>query len=444
VEQKLNGIWRFAIDPDDEGIAQQWANQENQAFLENKTRILVPSSWNRKSSKEFSEYNGIAWFWRKFSIPSYFSGKHVYLRVNGMANKATVFIDTEEIGSYNGSFLPFEFDITKFTDGKDHFIAIRIDGSAEANRYLSANLENNYLGIFGDVWIRAENDVILDEHSVSTKLFFEADNETVTYAELEFSLYIKNRSDQDYSGEITVEITRDYVQVLKSSRPVEILKHNSRLSKFVVHVMCDNNNLWCPENPFLYNINLSVESKNGVDITMEELLGIRETKWENGNFMLNGLPYEIKGFDFEIDDPNFGYNLPLSIVIDKMRKLKEININSIRPNKGIFSKFIIEIASRIGIMVFEDIPLVDLQLAEKQTFFKPYVNSVILEPSLILWSVNRKSDIDNTDNYKILLDLQKQFTSQLDPNRNFLIHKDMVVKSWIANIDGKFVDISKE
>src|SRR6056297_2479876 len=136
-------FWRFCPDYDDLGLEQQWQFQDNQPYLEEKTRIAVPSCWDRKSAGELAEYQGIAWYWRVFSIPKSFEGKKYSLIVERMAHDVTVFVDGEEIGSFSGGFLPVEFDFSNISVGEDHFLAMRVDGREEAKRYLDPKIEED-------------------------------------------------------------------------------------------------------------------------------------------------------------------------------------------------------------------------------------------------------------------------------------------------------------
>ena len=112
----LNGIWHFATDPDNIGLTQKWYLQENQCFLEEKTFVYVPSCWNRQNNIDFSQYNGIAWYWTTFQIPSYCEMKRTILHIESISHHATIYIDGEECAVFHGDFIPFSVDISKYND----------------------------------------------------------------------------------------------------------------------------------------------------------------------------------------------------------------------------------------------------------------------------------------------------------------------------------------
>ena len=57
--QSLNGIWNFAIDPEDVGEGQNW-----QEKLPKAEQVTVPSVWN--SQLGLLEYEGAAWYEKTF------------------------------------------------------------------------------------------------------------------------------------------------------------------------------------------------------------------------------------------------------------------------------------------------------------------------------------------------------------------------------------------
>ncbi|UYP47366.1 Beta-galactosidase [Candidatus Lokiarchaeum ossiferum] len=437
-------LWRFAVDPNGEGIEQEWFLQENQPYLEEKTRIAVPSCWNRRSSTEFKDYEGVAWYWRTFRTPKSFSNKKVFLFFAQIAHKATIYIDGLEIGSFHGAFLPFKFDISKFADNNTHFLAIRIDGKPDANRYISTEKVTEYFGIFGEVYIRTEKTLTLEERSMETVLRYDEISHKLNFAELTFSFYVKNAAEEDYTGEISIKITRDYVPVINIKRPIDVLKKNSRLSKIVVHINKEDLELWTPKSPNLYKLSVRIGNDEGGMIYIDENIGIREINVIGEQIMLNGAPFEIQGGDFPIDSEKYGYSNPRIDILDRFKRMKNQNINTIRSNQGILTPFIIELASRYGFLTLVDIPVTHLTTNEKQTFFNDYIDAITYQPSVALYTINFVLDPSDPKLNKLILDYEKMFTNRLDPTRYFLpVKTNFEAKTWYQEIDGKFIDTLK-
>ncbi|MHA1720737.1 MAG: sugar-binding domain-containing protein, partial [Promethearchaeota archaeon] len=411
----LNGIWDFVLDTNNNGVEQNYHKQENQPYLDDKIKVNLPHCWNTEPQGDFKDYSGTAWYFRTFRIPVHFIGNRIFLHFERIARSAMIFIDGEEIGKFKGSFIPFEIDITKFDDLKEHFLAVRIDASENARRFPSVPDVEEYFGIFGDVFIRVEEKIALMDHFLETKLHFNS-NGSVEYAELSFTLYFKNTGNEDYSGTITLELLQDYVSIINSEREIKILKNNSRLMKIVM--IFEKPELWSPEEPNLYNLSIRVSNELGTVIREERKIGIREIGLKEDNIILNGKILEIRAKEFNIEIPESGYVIPEINIFKRLQELKNQKINVIYPNQGTFSPFIINLASYFGFMVFAILPIVDLSLTEKSTYFKLYIDSINLEPSLAIYTCNNKI-ATNAEINKILLSMEKLFL-EIDPSHLFV------------------------
>lgn len=411
----LNGIWNFVIDSNNNGIEQNYHKQENQPYLDDKIKVSIPHCWNTEPQDKLEDYKGTSWYFRTFRIPFHFFGNKIFLRFEGIAQSAIIYIDGNEVGKFNGAFIPFEIDITEFDDRQEHFLAIRIAAFEESRRDPPVPNIKEYYGIFGEVFIRIEEKIALISHFMDTKLHFNSNN-SVEYVELSFSIYIRNSGQDDYSGTITLELLQDYVSINKMEREIDILKNNSRLMKIVM--ILEQPELWSPENPNLYDLSIRVANTLGTVIREEKTIGIREIGLQDDQIVLNGKLLEIHAKPFNIDLLESGYVLPENYIFKQMQELKNQNINTIYPNQGTFSPIIMKLASYFGLVILANLPIVDLSLSEKSTFFKIYIDNVNLEPSLALYTCNNQIK-RNAELNKILLSMEKLFL-EIDPTHLFV------------------------
>jgi beta-galactosidase/beta-glucuronidase len=408
----LDGIWRFCADSENQGIDQQWALQENQPYLENKTRMIVPSCWNRDTWGDYANYSGAVWLWRTLRVPTRFDGKKVYLRFGGVVHALMVFIDGKQIGEFKGAFIPCEFEVPEeFCDHQNHFLALRIDNSPEKNVFTGSTPAKIYGGLVGSVELIAVDELTLEELTLSMKV------PKPNYAEIEFQVYLKNAAPQDFKGLLKIELTKDFVPMYEIEREVQVLKQNSRLAKIVMQL--DSPELWDLENPILYNLHLTVRAENSdlVMIEFNEIVGIRQIDATENGIQLNGKPVTLNGCGFDLADPQFGFCLPDVMIFDKLAKLKQDGINFIRPQYGLFSQAVIEAASRIGILVVQDIPVVK----EREEYFRILIEQIKYLPALVCYSIHPGFNLTQADAPKKITDLRQLFNSRLDPSRPFIV-----------------------
>ncbi len=411
----LNGIWNFVIDSNNNGIEQNYHKLENQPYLDDKIKVSIPHCWNTEPQDKLEDYTGTSWYFRTFRIPIHFIGNKIFLRFEGIAQSAIIYIDGTEVGTFNGAFIPFEIDITEFDNRQEHFLAVRIDASEESRRDPQVPNVKEYYGIFGKVFIRIEEKIALISHFMGTKLHFNT-NDSIEYAELSFSLYFQNNGQFDYSGTLFLDILQDSISIVKMERVFNILKNNRRLMKIIM--IFENPELWSPENPILYNFSIRVANNLGTVIREEKTIGIREIGLKDDQISLNGKLIEIHAKPFNIDLPESGYVLPEHSIFKQMQELKNQNVNTIYPNQGTFSLIIMKLASYFGFLVLANLPIIDLSLSEKSPFFKIYIDNVNLEPSLALYTCNNQIK-RNAELNKILLSMEKLFL-EIDPTHLFV------------------------
>ncbi|MHA1602900.1 MAG: sugar-binding domain-containing protein, partial [Promethearchaeota archaeon] len=391
---KLNGFWRFCRDDFDEGIDQQWYLQENQAFLEEKIQKFIPSCWPIEKSTGSEEQSSIFWLWRMFRVRKY-ADKSYVLHFESIMHKVIIYIDGAEIGRFNGAFLPFELDVTKFVDGNKHFLAIRIDASPGSNRYFDHENYGKYGGILGDILIKTKDPVVLEERTLQTK--FQTDvSFKVKFIELTFNFYFINTSDFDYSGNLHISISRDFMPIAETDRQLNILKKNSRLSKIVVIVPKENLKIWTPETPNLYSLHITLGNKTGVIIEDFEEIGIKTVEFKDVNsnpkLILNGKEFLVKGADFDVEDPEFGYWNPLPRIFRRMKELKDSGVNLIKPVRGIFTADMIKYASRLGLLILENLPITELNPIEIQHFYNEWIQKISFLPALLAYNIPKEID----------------------------------------------------
>lgn len=93
--QSLKGSWLFSI-----GINEEWISPKfNDSGWES---IKVPSPWEDQG---FNGYNGYAFYRKKFTIPSLYKGRMLYLNMGYIDDVDEVYLNGHKIGS-TGSFPP--------------------------------------------------------------------------------------------------------------------------------------------------------------------------------------------------------------------------------------------------------------------------------------------------------------------------------------------------
>ena len=112
--------------------------------------IRVPSCWEETES----DYEGVAWYARRFTVPESWKGRHVRLRFDAVNYLAEVWLNHEVVGDHEGGYTPFDFDVTELVDcGGENVLVVRVVGPA-----IRATPENVYSDRGTRLTVTAVND----------------------------------------------------------------------------------------------------------------------------------------------------------------------------------------------------------------------------------------------------------------------------------------------
>ncbi len=313
----LNGIWDFFYFENG-----NLAGDEDSP-LPAIGRIRVPSCWQLQgfgapnySNKNFTfpvdppyvpNVNPMGRYERSFSLehkPSELR-KRLYLRMEGAASCAVVYLNGQYIGMTQGSHLPAEFDLTE--EAQEGENRLRID----VWRYcVGSYLEDQDMmrlnGLFRDVYLLLRPEGHLYDFELRTK-----GKKLVVGCDTPASLRVLD-------GE----------RVLAEGTVGE--KHcngqcNGSCQTLFVREFPEAE-LWNAEKPRLYTLELSCAGE-----LIRQRFGFRDIAVsEKKELLINGAPVKLKGVNHHDSTPDKGYTMSEEDIRRDLLKMKELGINTIR------------------------------------------------------------------------------------------------------------------
>ena len=236
----LNGEWEYAIKPKGE--------VEPNSFDGN---ILVPFAVESSLSgvqKEVGENNEL-WYKRSFAVPANWKNKDVVLNFGAVDWKADVFINDILIGSHQGGFTPFSFNITPYLTGKSNQkLVVRVwdpsDRGYQPRGKQTSNPEGIWYtpvtGIWQTVWLEP----VATNHITSVKSIPNIDNGTMN---------VTVGTSQPCNTAVVEVKLLDKGQVVASAKGVQGKE---------LRLAVQNPTLWDTSNPYLYDMKVSL-TKDG-------------------------------------------------------------------------------------------------------------------------------------------------------------------------------------
>ena len=341
--KNLNGLWEYAITQTGEPMPKTFQG-----------KILVPFAPESALSgvnKTVGPDNAL-WYRTKFTVPSSFKGKNTLLHFGAVDWNADVFVNGVKAGSHSGGYDPFTFDITSLIRGSQQLLELRVTDPVNMGPQPRGKQVlkpggiwyTSVTGIWQTVWLEAVPGTFVS----STKQVPDIDKQV-----LKISIKVENPEAGDM-----VKISawdRDKLISEKESQP------NQEITLSV-----NNPKLWSPDNPFLYDLKISVLRKGKIIDEVNSYFAMRKISLapdENGvlRMMLNNK------FVFQYGPLDQGwwpdglYTAPTDeALLFDIVKTKEMGFNMIRKHVKVEPDRWYYHCDKTGILVWQDMPSGDL------------------------------------------------------------------------------------
>ncbi len=419
----LHGEWQFALDPAEMGERNQWYAKSQSTDRWDKVR--VPHCFSVDPRYQF--YTGTTWYRRNFPWQST-KGKRVLLHFDGAYYKTSVYLNDQKIGTHEGGYTPFQFDITD--ELKDGLNGLSV--SVNNNTWLPGSVPGakdngqpndpfpgwmNYGGLIRPVYLTVEPEVYVENVKV------EADPDLVKKtAVLTVRTRIKNASNQSVSPKLVFQVKQDGKPLnLNWKTSVSAVAANqTAILEAQITLKATDVKLWSVDQPTLYDVRVIA----GTD-TVSTHFGIRKLEVRNAQLLLNGKPIKVAGGNRVVDYPGLGSMEPDWVVEKDLRLMKEAGMEFHRLTHYTPSEAVYDWADRNGMLIITEAG--NWQLTPKQmdsdtvrAKFKQQFRAMAERdwnhPSVIAYSVGNEYLSEQPAGQRWTKDMIA-YARQLDPTR---------------------------
>jgi hypothetical protein len=345
VKIDLSGSWRYSID------GKEWNS------------VSIPGV-----------YEGIArvTFMRSFSVTSDMIDKYAfYLVVYGINYQSEITINGNFVGRHQGGYASVTMPIQPGTlqVGGDNSIVVTVDNELTPNTTLPLKQQvggwRTYGGISRDIYILAVPKLHIERADVKYTIAGEGSSALLTIS----SDVIDRWSGANRDGSVSFGVQASIYDKLKkefvgSSSIVPVNPENNKIVTNRVELKLDAPKLWSPDVPDLYTIKVQLVriANKSETSTLDEYdfdTGLRNLQWKDGRLFINNMLTPLKGMLWVEDHPSFGSALNYEALERDVALMKSVGTNLIRfpypPHP-----YMINLCDRYGILVLEDIPLVNV------------------------------------------------------------------------------------
>ena len=350
----LNGEWNYIVDVQEEGYYDYRMNPMRNGFFINakpkrpedlieydfdKSDVMqIPSDWNTKDERLFF-YEGTVWFKKSFQAVPMTDCKTL-LYFGAVNYDCHVYVNGKKAGHHIGGFTAFNYDISDLLVEGENTVIVKVDNKRHADAVPTQIFDWwNYGGITRDVKLVKVPMVYLEDYNLQL-LKGEAKGKK---RQITFSAKL---SQPEAGHTVTVSIPE---LKLKKTFTTDA---DGQVQSSIFNIQSKALQLWCPENPKLYRVDISLDTS-----TISDEIGFRTIETRDKQILLNGKPVFLKGISIHEEKANGGGRA--NSVEDAQTLLswaQELGCNFVRLAHYPHNEYMVREAERRGIMVWSEIP----------------------------------------------------------------------------------------
>lgn len=332
-------------------------------------RVNLPHTWNAEAYVVKNYYKGIGWYRKVFTLSPEWKEREIFLHLEGASKEAQVFVNGQCAGRHVGGYTAATFDITSLVKhGQANTLAICVDNSGMDIIPISADF-TFFGGIYRDVWLTATSKQhihLTDMGSEGVFIHTPTVNEQV--ATVAVRTEVKNDASSVANLELEQKLYAPDGTLLQTWKKKLKLDAGEMQTVNMESASVAQPRLWTPETPYLYKVVTSLTDRKTKQVldASEHYIGFRWYRFDaEKGFFLNGKPYKLHGVCRHQDQKPIGPALSDEMHRRDFRLMKEMGVNFIRISHYPQDDALIEMCDRMGMLVWEEIPTVDVVTESK-------------------------------------------------------------------------------
>lgn len=328
------------------------------------SNVNLPHTWNNvDATQEGSEYyRGTAGYHKTLYLDKKVNEK-LFLNFEGVNQEATLFVNNDSVGKHCCGYTSFAFDISKFVKNGSNEIRLTVSNLANDDIAPLSMDFTFFGGIYRDVYLVSTNPVHFDvlNHGANG-VAIKTPHVSEQSAEVNIVTRLLNESNADKKLELIHRIINANGNSVQTISKKITLKSNSGVNEINLKGEVQSPELWSPDNPALYTVISEIIDVKSGEVADQEVnpLGFRWFSMDpQKGFFLNGKHLKLVGVSKHQDLSGYGSAVPNDLLIKDMERIKDLGANCYRTSHYPPDPKILAACDRLGILVLEEIPLVN-------------------------------------------------------------------------------------
>src|SRR5574344_220653 len=283
--------------------------------------------------------NPVGTYRRTFTIPSDWEGREVYVRFNGVGHGYYLWVNGQRVGYSEDSYLPSEFNITKFLTAGENSIALQVYRFTSGS-FLECQDYWRLTGIQRHCFLWAAPKSQIRDYFFTTDL-----NDSFTAAKANVNLTLTNIQT---GSRVEAKIMDGQQEIARAESEVK--------GSLSLDMNVSNPRLWSAETPNLYDLVITLKDAEGKTIDIRgSKVGFREVGIRSdGALTINGQRMVFHGVNRHDFSPVNGRAITDAEIEQDIKPMKRLNINAVRTSHYPKDPIFYDLCDKYGLYVLAE------------------------------------------------------------------------------------------
>ena len=343
-------------------------------------RLEPANEWQKIPLPHYGGPTGRARAWYRMRVTldqSFLNASSLWVCFGGVDYHAAVFLNGDLVGTHEGFFSPFEFDVSRSARLGENELLVRVDNDAICQGFRGQYGDKIYAATGlgwdepGAGWhhcppgmgihrpVRFETRPAVHLGSLFVRPLLESES-----AELWVEVF--NQQDASHLVEIEVVVHGQNfpcAPMVLEDIP-ELLPADHGVNRYRISLPMEKARLWSLETPWLYAVQVLLKS-GGEEDAASVTFGMRsflldetpDAEGRRGRFFLNGQPIRLRGANTMGHEQQCVFRGDLDQLRDDILLAKLTNMNFLRFTQRPVEPEVYDMCDRLGLMAQTDLPL---------------------------------------------------------------------------------------
>jgi len=392
----LDGKWKFALDPDDVGINEEWNEGHDYHFVAQWPGSIEEHIAMAHAIETTWQDKVVAWYERTFDLPELVgdaSRNLIQLTFGACGYETRVWLNGKLLETiegesiHYGEYTSFTYELPEEDLHLVNRLTVRIAdtmdaettrGKQESHVYKRGGIwYQTFTGAVRSVWLES-----VERNRLRTRVGIDS---VIEDNMVRFNLTLRIHDAGDYTVRLRVfepDAKPDEPPLAESDFNIRLAagQHEQRL---VLEV--PNAEVWCPENPHRYRLVAQLIDRTGYAAQVEARFGLRKIEARGRKIYLNNEAIYLDGILYQPGTATFAE------MQRHMYAMKELGCNLVRVHIAGIDPRIYNLADELGLLLWVEVPSPHASTPRSRenhyAELKRMLSLMETHPSIVIWSL---------------------------------------------------------